>query len=432
MRTAPSIHHPSARVATVLIFLLGCGGSGPAPLGGAGGGGGGGSGGGGGGGGPTVTGQLLDGFGQPLSGRTVLIGTRSTTSDASGQFTLTGVTTPYDLVIVEPAPSKVATVYAQLTRTDPKLRDFGASSGPTRTATVNGNLVNGDPLPTPSGTLTGICWGSPESSTGSYLAASPYALPVSWSGPTSTTGSVHALQWTVDASGTVTGYRSHGVKTGVSLTAGNNTVGADLLLTVPLTASLSGTITVPAGYSVIDRTLTLTFADGAFFPVSGDVVSSPSFSFPVPSGIGASAIVRVTANNGGAQTTAQLSGLPPGTTGAALTLPAPALPIAPADQATGVTTSTDFTWTPVTGGVHFLVLSGNPGDPVFLILSGGSQARIPELSAQGLGLPAGRQYEWGLIALGPYASIDAFAATGTLPREGVGFQTITSTQFTTR
>lgn len=414
--------HRSTRrlAAATAVALLACGGgSGTTP--------------GGGGGGVTVSGQVLDGFGQPLAQRTVLVGGKSTTSDTSGNFTMAGVTTPYDAIIVEPAPNKVATVYAQLSRTDPKLLDIGASSQPTRGATLGGNIVGGDPLST-AGTITAVSWGSAESSTGSYVSSTPYSFPVSWSGPTGTTGSVHGLQWTVDGNGTVTGYRSHGVKTGVSLTSGGTVTNADLLLTVPLTATVSATITAPAGHTIADRSVYLTFADGAYFPVSSDSLGSSAFAVPVPSGIEASVIVgaSASADSGNAVTSAQLSGVAPGTSGAALTLPSPALATAPADGATGVDTTTDLVWSAVPGGVHILLLSGAGNDPAYIIVSGGTRTRIPDLSAQGLGLPSGRPYDWGLIAIGPYASIDTFAASGTLPREGVGFQTVASTRFTTK
>jgi hypothetical protein len=418
----PSILGRPILPSAALLILLACGGgSGPSPGGPDGGGG-----------GSTVNGQVLDGFGQGLSGRTVLIAGRTTTTDASGKFTLSGATIPYDLVIIEPAPAKVATVYAQLTRLDPKLYDFAGGTSASVQATLAGNIAGGDPFPTATTTLTGVSWGSAERSTGSYVTSTPYSFPVAWSGPSSSTGSVHALQWTVDANGTVTGYRAHGVKTGVTLTTGTTTSNADVLLTAVLTDNVSATITAPSGYNLVERTLYLVFDDQAYFPVSDDTVATPTLSLPVPSGIGAKVIISATGNNGSAQTTAQLSGVAPGTSGAALTLPAPALPTAPVDGATGVDTSTDLVWTPVAGALHLLVLGASAADPTYIIVSGGTRARIPDLGAQGLGLPSARQYEWGLVAIGPYTGIDDFAATGTLPREGVGFQTVTSILFTTR
>jgi hypothetical protein len=406
--------------ATTLALLLGCGGGSGAPDGG-------------GTGNTNVTGQVLDGFGQPLSGRTVLVGGTATTTDANGQFTAK-VSTPYDVVIIEPSPEKVATVYAQLTRTDPKLLDIGANASSTRNASVGGAITGGDAFPTSANTVSAVSWGSPESSTGAYVGSSPYSLNVDWSGPTTTTGTVHGLQWTIDDNGTVTGYRSHGTRSGIALAASSTVTNADLALTAPQTGNVSVNVTTPAGHVIAERDVYLTFADGAYFPVSADGLDAGALSVPVPSGIGATAIVLVAAveSNAGTVSTAQLSGLQPGTSGAALSLPAPAVITAPADGATGVDTSTDIVWTPVANGIHVLFLTGTANDPTYIIVSGGSRTRIPNLSAQGLGLPTGHSYDFGLVGIGPYASVDAFAQSGAIPREGVGFRTESQTSFTTK
>ena len=106
-----------------------------------------------------MTGRVQDEYGQGLSNRTVLIGSRSTTTDVNGQFTLTGIATPYDLVVVEPAPRKAATIYLQLTRTDPKLLNLATQGTPAQSATLGGNISGGVPLST-AGTLTAVTWAS--------------------------------------------------------------------------------------------------------------------------------------------------------------------------------------------------------------------------------------------------------------------------------
>jgi hypothetical protein len=364
----------------------------------------------------------------------VLIGSGSATTGANGQFSISGVTTPYDAIILEPAPAKVATVYSQLTRTDPKLLDLGSDTQTTRSATLGGNIVGGDAFPTPSNEVSAVSYGTPEISTGAYVYGTPYSFAVAWSGATTITGAVHGLQWTVDGNGTVTGYRSHGTKTGVSLSAGGSVTNADLLLTAVLEDSVSTTISAPVGHEIAERDVFVTFDDLAYFPVSRDGRDAGSLTIPVPSGIGAKASITVSAAtaDGTSITSAQITGLNPGTTGAVLDLPAPAVATAPANGATGVDTSTELTWSPVAGGIHVALLGGAANDPTYLIASGGTHVRIPDLSARGLGLPSGRPYDFLLFGLGPYASLDALTETGVFPREGVGFQTLTSTRFTTR
>jgi len=354
---------------------------------------------------------------------------RSTTTDGSGSFTFTGVALPYDIAIVQTSSNKYAIVYAQLTRTDPTLSDFYLTLNATRSTTVGGTLTV--PSPAPADAVTGVAFGSPEASTGDYFTGNPWRLTVSWSGPTSTTGNVHAMQWEVDGNGTLSGVLAHGVKTGVTLANGSPVNNADVTLTPVATQPVTGAIALPNGYSISSRSVYVGFSDGAAFPVSDDTVSTPAFGFPIPSGIGASAVVSASASDGTAITAAQSPGLAPGTSNATLTLPSPALPTAPVNGATGVDTSTNFVWTPVVGGVQIALISGQGTDPVYVIVSGGTTARIPNLSAQGLGLPSGRTYTWGVTALGPFASIDAFAVGPA--REGVGYLTVSGdSQFTTK
>ena len=372
-----------------------------------------------------MTGRVLDGLGRPLAARTVLVSGVSTTTDANGTFRASGVATPYDVILLE-LPAKRATVYARLTRTDPQL--VGSTEN-FQYGTFGGQLVGGDPFPTPEGTLTAVVFSSPEGGGGSGVFSNPYVSQAVWYGPTSSTGNVHALQWTVDANGTVTGYRSHGVRTAVTLTANTPTSGVDITLTPTLAGTVSGTITIPSGYSLSSREVLLSFADGTYFFIGSDTVESSSFSLPVPSGIGASAIIRATASSGAVSTRAQVSGLAPGSTHVVIAPPPAALIISPPDGATGVDTATDFTWTPVANAIYRLGLWGST---TYFIVTDRTSVRIPDLTAYGFGLPSAGAYDWALGALGPYASVDEFTAPGEVPFEESGFSTGASASFTTR
>ncbi|MGZ6028443.1 MAG: hypothetical protein ACXWK5_03400, partial [Myxococcaceae bacterium] len=135
------------------------------------------------------------------------------------------------------------------------------------------------------------------------------------------------------------------------------------------------------------------------------------------------------ASDGTSTTEAQSAAIPPGTSNATLSLPSPALPTAPANGATGVDTSTDLVWSPVTGAVYEVLLTGQGTDPVYVLLTSATTVRIPNLSAQGVGLPSGRSYDWSVNALGPLTSVDALAS----PSITLGFDTSSGTsQFTTR
>ena len=414
MRTASSTYYHRGCLAAGLL-LLACGGSNPSPAGSS----------------ITVTGRLIDGFGKPLPGRTILVGGLSSNTDANGSFSASIVGTPYDVITLETSPTRRATVYAQLTRSDPQL--VGWSDVPIERGTLGGQLVGGDPLPTPPGTRTGVCFSSPEGGSLDVVTSNPYAFQVLWYGPTSTTGNVRALQWTVDANGTVTGYRSHGVRTGVTLTADGTTSGVDVTLTPTLTGTVSGTLTIPDGYSLDWRDVDVTFAQGnsvpSFFPVSSDTVNSPSFSFPVPSGIGSKC---------NRQRQGQQRGRPDRGTGRwsrsrEHRRSAHASRSSPDHLPAG--------WLDRHRHDDRLQLDAGGKCPLprrrlrehdVLHLHRPHDTRLPDLTAQGFGLPPGYTYYWELSAGGPYASIDEFAAPGEASFEKSGFSTWVSANFTTR
>lgn len=407
-------------LSAALALLFGCGGD---------------SGNNGGGGSATISGTVVDDIGQPVAGRIVLIGPSSATTDASGAFTITGVVTPYDLIVIAPAPTKFASIYTQLTRTDPKVPDLSVSDSLPLVATVKGNLSGGAPFPTAPDVLTVVTWGSPEQAFGGdYVTTSSYSFDVGWNGPATITGTVHALQWKIDDNSTVTEYVSHGAKSGVSLSNAATVSGTDLSLTAPTVDTVSVTASPPPDHEIFARNVVLTFDDGTFIQVSGDGLDGGTLQVPVPSSIGAKALVqfRSVSSDGSMESDAQLTGLSPGTAGAPLSMPQPARLTSPANNATGVDTNTDLVWTPVGSAFHVLFLAGTANDPGYGIVSGGSRVRIPDLSSHGLGLPSNHGYDAILVAYGPYESLDAFAATGVLPKEGTDFRTVSFTGFTTR
>jgi hypothetical protein len=410
-------HHNRA-VLAVTALLAACGGSNTP----------------GGGGNTTITGRVIDLEGRPLAGRTVVQAGRSTTTDSSGNFSFTTVALPYDIAILQTAtslssPNKVATVYQQLTRTDPALTDFAVRNTNNQSATVGGTLTGA--FPEPSGAATAVAFGSAETSARDYFTSNPWSLGVDWFGPASTTGAVHALQWTNDANGTLSSVLTHGVKTGVTLTSGGSVTNADVTLTPVTTQPVTGTISVPSGHTIKERAVTLTFTDGTAITLSDDAVSSAGFAVPIPSGIGASARLFAGADDGTAVVAAQLVDIAPGSSNVTLTLPSPAAPTTPASGATGVDTTTSFVWRPVPGGVTVVSLTPQGSDPFYFIVNGGTTARIPDLSAQGIGLPSNRPYTWSVIALGPFASVDAYAVANA--SSVVGFQTVSGdSPFTTR
>src|SRR5262249_30649649 len=198
--------------------------------------------GGGGGGSLGVAGQGVDGTGHRVPLRTVLIATQSAPTDASGHFSFSGVSSPYDLTLVATAPDKTATVYRGLTRPDPTILDLSVSGSLPNTGHVQGTLFGGLAF---QGSIVAVAWASPETFAGTYVDSFPYDLGVSWSGASTITGTLHALQWTRDTNGLPNAYQGIGVKNNVALAAGSTVTSGDMNLEIPATQTVTTTFSLP-------------------------------------------------------------------------------------------------------------------------------------------------------------------------------------------
>jgi len=357
----------------------------------------------------TVAGTVVNTAGSGVNGATVAIGAQHTTTDASGAFSLPGVTAPYDAMVIVPFGSRNAvTVFKGLTRTDPKLFAILVPGTAPHNGTVSGGVSGGDPLPAATDN-TAVAWGSPEV-TDSQTFGTTWSMSFEWAGPAATTGNVHALQW-APTTGIPTAYKGYGVTTGVAVASGGNTTGVAVAMSVPAASTIGGSVTVPAGLTLTSKSLTVDFADGASFDVGTETTAATSFNYPVPTGINSTASVSAAAAGTASQSTTRLRGIAAGSTGNAVTLLAPAVQSTPVVNATGVSTSTDFTWTPLTGGLHIVLISSGASAtaPIYVLMTTGTSGRIPDLSSLGVVLPAATAYQWAIIALGPWSSIDDVA-----------------------
>ena len=182
----------------------------------------------------TVAGTVVNTIGSGVSGATVAIGSQHATTDASGAFSLPGVTAPYDAMVIVPFGSRNAViVFKGLTRTDPKLFAILISGTPPHNGTVSGSGERWRPVARRDrqhrGGL-GLAGGHRQLVL--RQQSLDHELPVG-AGPAATTGNVHALQWT-PTTGIPTSYKGYGVTTGVAVANGGSTTAVAVAMSVPL------------------------------------------------------------------------------------------------------------------------------------------------------------------------------------------------------
>jgi hypothetical protein len=363
----------------------------------------------------TVTGRIVDLLRQPLAGLEVRLGGSAALSDGDGRFTFHGVSAPYDLVVKRASPLE-AHVFRGLTRPDPVLPLIGPAPAAPRAVAVSGTLAGGGGFPQGAGVVSALFFTAPEGFGGLYLfpgqgpAYGPFSA--TWYGGASETGTLHGLQWSVDAMLLPAQFLAYG-NAPLTVTEGVASSGQSLSLQPAATGFLSGTVAVPLGFTLSAKTLWL--GAGPFTGVFLGTDGSPgaTFTYATPD-VGLPVGFQATATRGAKSTTSYRAGLLPSEV-VSLSLPAPPLQQTPPIGATGVSTSTSFTWTAFPGAIHVVFVAPASG-PAFVVYVAGAQTTIPDLSAAGMPLAKGVAATWSVWGVGPFADLDAYAS----PERGLG------------
>jgi Carboxypeptidase regulatory-like domain len=365
----------------------------------------------------TISGYVKDIDGEPIAGATVIIkGKSPTTTGATGNFSVSNVTVPYEIRLIISGFQQSAVVYQGLTRSDPTLF-YLTSTTPSKSATISGTV----PPAAGKTTLVFFASGTKAWSAIANPTNGTYSIFAEWKGSTSSyTGNLQVLRWTSNPNGLPLQYDAYGSENNVTISNGgsfpnNNFVAGDF--TDPAEQSITGSITRPStSYSIINKNLYINFGN-AYIQIAGEPGSglTDNFSYTVPTITGATFQIDVNAVVPAVPsqriTLYSKKGISGGSTGINITLAsAPQLNL-PANNGIGIDTTTQFLWTEGSGaGISLVYLLPMGQGPTFYIFTDGNSANIPNLSPQGLGLPFFQPYQWLTVEFYPLSSINAAAS----------------------
>ena len=366
----------------------------------------------------TVTGKVVGANGQAVASVPVVVsGKASTNTDASGNFSIANVTTPYDISVVN-ATSKSAIVYKGLTRTDPTLMFFGSSPGTSHTGKISGKISGGEFTPNqPVTDVTNVAFVSAATTAYAYATANGQfgAMSLSWYGPTATTGSLYAIQFTAGAGGlpVASGYKGYGVRNGIAVYDGSTLTNQFDTLQSVTTSQFTGTVTVPSGYVIGAEAVYARVAPSAVIDLFTDYNATTNLSYYTPGIPGATLLLGASATKtgGGGTAITWRDGLAMGATGVSVSIVTPPELSLPVNAATGVDTTVTFTWTAMTGGAHLVLFLGAGSNPAYYVVTTGTSTTIPNMKPFGLGLPSASAYTWQIYGFGPFSSVDAAAGS---------------------
>lgn len=220
-------------------------------------------------------------------------------------------------------------------------------------------------------------------------------------------------------------YTGFGLRENVRLDAGATVSGQDFALGSVVNSTLSGSVTLPSGYTLQSKDLSLTLPPGSRKTLFTDYSAGTSFSYAAPVIPQARLSLVLTALRNGAFAAVSKTGLAPDTTSVTLTLPEAPQSLSPADQTANVTRATPFSWTAYPQGVFVLRVkkSDAAGTPYRLdVVTGETSATIPDLSALGMSLQGNTSFSWVVTGVAPLASVDD-AVTGLKVSDLVSYRT---------
>lgn len=347
----------------------------------------------------------------PAVGFTVeVVGHPMVTTDGSGRFTVANVARPYTVILIDNAQPG-AYVYVGLTLPDPVLQGPRPPSPVQYDGQVSGTVTGGSGFPTPASHVTRVALGQTERrGMGTFPASAADGsfgpTTVVWGTGTSLTITAAALQWERDVADVPIAFHGFGTAL-VGVADGATTNVADLPMAGVSDATVSGTISTPAGYGVTSSAVEIELDDGPFFEVSMGTQPAGSFSTAAPVLSAATIQLRFRVYGPAGESVQLWRTVQPGTTGLALQSPEGVMQTDPPDGVTIDPYAVSFRADGPSGAAYRAWYSPDfpaPG-PYLVLTMPDAEWMLPDLSAYGVNLAANTTYVWEVEALGP-ASVD--------------------------
>jgi len=357
-----------------------------------------------------VSGVAQDGLGEPIGGAVVLVqGQPSVTTGSDGRFAIPNVAVPYDIALIV-SGRNFGILYKGLTRADPTLLD------PDDPGVEQSAIVAGTAPPAPD-KLTLVFFISGRHVVGGGFAdptTGQFAITARWHGATTThAGTLHLLRYTIGASGTPASYDGYASKP-LAVSAGGTSSGNDFAtadIADPVEQTISGTVAVPAGYTLIRRSLYVFFGRVPVVWQEQGTLSN-AFTYTVPAVAGTSFSVLASAADAASRGSDFFKiGIAGNSANVSIPLEPAAQLASPPDGAAAVDVTTPFRWTSAGGaGVDiFEAFPDNTANPRLFVFTTSGDAKLPDLTAAGLALPGSASYHWRIDRITSVASMDQAA-----------------------
>ena len=364
-------------------------------------------------GGLTVTGRVRQGAQRPLIGATVASQDETATTDATGAFTLSGLSVPYDLVVSSEMGDGSLHLFEGLTSPTPVVRPaldrfrapmIGFST--TIDGSIDGGALGLDEVVVVC--VEGLSVAVKGCDT-LGVGASAYSIGAGWFDESVATARLHAFHLEVDGDGLPTAYLGYETLL-LDLTDGVAAL-ADLDFDPVATDTLTGTTSHPVALPDSDLIVMARFGPNLSMRLVAVEDPADAFALLVPVLPGLSYDVVFVGSDAVSGDDVLTWKHDVGLDAGAFAVAASAQMVAPAAAATGVDLTTEFTSTAVGGARTYLW--GPDGVPgvVYARTTTRTTVTIPDPTLGGFTVPAGAAYDWTILGHGD-EDVDSAAAGG--------------------
>jgi len=359
----------------------------------------------------TVVGRVQATLARPLTGATVASQGETVFTDATGTFTLTGLSVPYDVTVSSAGGNGGLHVYEGMISPSPTLRPtFASLDTPTPgfDAVINGSLLGGAVgvdevvIVCVEGLVVAV-YGCDTL----VAAETDFSISAAWFDGAIAATRLHALHIEIDADSLPVAYLGYETIE-LNLSDGSVTL-ADLDFDPVDAASLTGTTAHPM--SMPDSVLLVSPRFGPNLSVPIIQLDDPGADFevlvPDLPGLGYDVLFVASGVDDTVYTWKHDVGLDAGD----LVVTAPAQLVAPANGAPGVDLATSFGTTEAGGGARTYVWAPDGTGPFIGLTTTRTNVTIPDPGSGGFAFPAGLAYEWGVVGHGD-GDVDVAASGG--------------------
>lgn len=366
-----------------------------------------------------VTGRVIDFWEHPVPNVPVHIGPREALTDDSGEFTIEGVPSEYDLSLAVRIVGEVSEVYAWhyigLTRRDPTLQIYKGLNQ--HTAPLELSFTGFDP---DAGWRGEVAVGGQHGQR-AYPLGDDVATTLGWRGPAEQVSPVRVLMWsTTEEAPRAPAEYLYSAASEVTL---SESVTASVAISItepftPLSTHRVGFTTTNAPNTSHLATAYVRFDGGPSIQVAQEPrlsATTDPFLVTVPRIPDASVTLAALSGNGANDTPFVITYAPQLTNAEtpALTFPTVSELESPAPDAEGVTTDTPFTWSD-TAGTYVVMFEDLAVYQTVFVVTAEPTVTVPDLEHLAVYYPHGGAYRWAVESHGLATSVDQLCERGYL------------------